>query len=286
VTGNLEASIRPPTPDSLGLPLADSHTHLDLDSETDGTTPDAILARAKSADVELLVHIGTDVASSRFGAGLAKSRSDIRAAVALHPNEAPEIAKAGGQATLDESLAEIAELANSPHVHAIGETGLDFYRTGVEGRTDQEHSFREHIRIAKSVGKPLVVHDRDAHIQISEILAETKPPIVVLHCFSGDADLAKEFVARGYFISFAGNITFKNAENLREALRVVPLELLLVETDAPFLTPMPYRGKTNSSYLIPLIVAAMAEVRNESPIDVAQATWQNTLQIFGDLPSS
>ena len=281
-----EATNRPPTPDSLGLSLADSHTHLDLDSQTDNTSPDEILARAKSAGVELLVHIGTDVPSSRFGAALAKSHTDIRAAVALHPNEAPEIAKTGGQVAFEESLTEIEELANSPYVSAIGETGLDFFRTGPEGREVQEQSFREHIRIAKSVGKPLVVHDRDAHTRIAEVLAETKPQTVILHCFSGDADLAREFVKRGYFISFAGNITFKNAENLREALRVVPLELLLVETDAPFLTPMPYRGKTNSSYLIPLIVAAMAQVRNESPSDVAQATWRNTLQLFGDSPSS
>jgi TatD DNase family protein len=248
--------------------------------------PAEILARAQSAGVDLVVHIGTDVASSRFGVELSRSHPSVRAAVALHPNEAPEIALASGQSGLDLAISEIESLANSPFVSAIGETGLDFFRTGAEGRPYQEHSFREHIRIAKSVAKPLVVHDRDAHTQILDILAETKPPIVVLHCFSGDEAIAKECVARGYYISFAGNVTFKNSESLRAALQVVPLDQLLVETDAPFLTPMPYRGKTNSSYLIPLIIDAIAGVRNESSEDLARATWQNTLQIFGDSPSS
>lgn len=279
-------SKRPPIPEPIGLPLADSHTHLDLDSQTDEITPQQIIEQARLAGVDLLVHIGTDVESSKFGADLAQNRNDLRAAVALHPNVAPEIAAAHGEVGLAEAIDEISVLARMPHVHAVGETGLDFFRTGAAGRPEQITAFREHIRIAKEVGKPIVVHDRDAHEEISRILGETNPPCVVLHCFSGDADLAREFTKRGYYLSFAGNITFKNADQLRKALHEVPLESLLVETDAPFLTPMPYRGKTNSSYLIPLIVAAIAEVKGVTKESVARATWQNTLQIFGDLPSS
>lgn len=275
---------RPPLPSALGVPLADSHTHLDLDDEVDQRGVGQIIADATSSGVDLLVHIGTDVPSSEYGLALTQDFPMVRCAVALHPNVAPDIADSLGDDALTAALEEIETLAKLPGVHAIGETGLDFFRTEPGGRTAQELSFREHIRIAMSVDKPLVVHDRDAHQEISRVLAETKPDQVVLHCFSGDAEMATEFARRGYFLSFAGNVTFKNAEGLREALKCVPLSQLLVETDAPFLTPVPYRGKVNSSYLIPLIVTAIAEIRGDSPVDVANATWQNTLQLFGDSP--
>ena len=266
------------------MPVADSHTHLDLDAEVDQRELSQIVEDAARAGVELLVHIGTDVPSSEFGASLTQVNAAVRCAVGLHPNVAPELLDEHGENGLNRAIERIEQLATSPQVHALGETGLDHFRTKESGQASQEWSFREHIRIAKSVDKPLVVHDRDAHEQVARILGETNPSKVVLHCFSGDEQLAEEFVERGYYLSFAGNVTFKNSDDLRAALRKVPLSQLLVETDAPFLAPMPHRGKVNSSYLIPVIIRAISEIRGDSVIDVAQATWQNTVHLFGDLP--
>lgn len=279
-----QARERPPLPEALSAPTADSHTHLDLDDEVDHRGVSQIVRDAAQAGVELLVHIGTDVASSKFGLGLIPNFSSVRCAVALHPNVAPEIVATSGEQGLMSAIQEIENLAKMPEAHAVGETGLDYFRTPEEGHLAQEFSFREHIRIAKTVDKPLVVHDRDAHTSIAKVLGETKPDKVIMHCFSGDERLAVEFCQRGYLLSFAGNVTFKNADSLRDALKKVPLDQLLVETDSPFLAPMPYRGKVNSSYLIPLIVTAIAEIRGESPIDVANATWQNAVQLFGGSP--
>ena len=197
--------------------------------------------------------IGIDVPSSQWSAKTAAQHDDVYAAVAIHPNEAH---------SADElALQEIARLARLPKVVAIGETGLDFFRdTATEQQ--QQASFRAHIQIAKDSGKALVIHDRDAHDAVLQALEEEGPPDrVVFHCFSGDATMARVCADRGYVMSFAGNVTFKNAEKLREALRAAPLDLLLVETDAPFLTPMPYRGQPNAPYLVPLTVRAMAAVR-------------------------
>ena len=177
------------------------------------------------------------------------------ATVALHPNEAPRLAD------LDEALREIEALAAHPRVRGIGETGLDHFRTGADGRAAQEHSFRAHIAIAKRYAKTLVIHDRDAHDDVLRVLDEEgAPDQVVMHCFSGDAGFATECVKRGFTLSFAGTVTFANAGALREAAALTPLDAILVETDAPYLTPMPYRGRPNGSYLIPLTVRALAEI--------------------------
>jgi len=166
----------------------------------------------------------------------------------------------GGSAALEQALARIDELAALPDVVGVGETGLDYYRTGPEGVAAQQESFRRHIDIAKRHGKALMIHDRDAHEDVLRILAEEgAPERVVFHCYSGDAAMAKVCAERGYVMSFAGPVTFKANEHLREALRLAPLELVLVETDAPFLTPVPYRGRPNAPYLIPLTVRSMAE---------------------------
>ncbi|MFE3497064.1 TatD family hydrolase [Streptomyces sp. NPDC059175] len=291
----------PPTPAPLQVPVADSHTHLDMQS---GTVAEA-LEKAASVGVETVVQVGCDIKGSRWAAETAAAYENVHAAVALHPNEAPRIVhgepgstsqppgagggrsrrgtrEGGGDAALDEALAEIDRLAALDHVRAVGETGLDHFRTGPEGIAAQERSFRAHIEIAKRRGKTLVIHDRDAHADVLRILAEEgAPERTVFHCYSGDEDMARTCAEAGYFMSFAGNVTFKNAQPLRDALAVAPLELVLVETDAPFLTPAPYRGRPNAPYLIPVTVRAMAAVRGIDEDAMAAAIATNTARAFG-----
>ncbi|MCB5181587.1 TatD family hydrolase [Streptomyces antimicrobicus] len=281
----------PPLPEPLRVAVADSHTHLDMQA---GTVDEA-LAKAASVGVTTVVQVGCDVKGSRWAAETAAAYENVHAAVALHPNEAPRIvhgdpdgwsrqgARAGGgDAALDEALAEIEALAALPHVLAVGETGLDHFRTGPEGMAAQERSFRAHIEIAKRTGKALVIHDRDAHADVLRVLREEgAPERTVFHCYSGDAEMAAECAAAGYYMSFAGTVTFKNAQGLRDALAVAPLDLVLVETDAPYLTPAPYRGRPNAPYLIPLTVRAMAAVRGLHEDEMATALAANTARAFG-----
>lgn len=261
----------PPAPEPLNVPVLDSHTHLDL-QETDVA---AALAAAAAVGVTRVVQVGIDVPSSQWGAGIAAEFEPVLATVALHPNEAPRLAD------LDAALAEIDQLAALPQVRGVGETGLDYFRTEADGRAAQERSFRAHIEIAKRHGKALVIHDRDAHDDVLRVLAEEgAPEQVVFHCFSGGPELAKACAEHGYVMSFAGTITFKSAEPLREAARIAPRELLLVETDGPFLTPMPYRGRPNAPYLIPLTVRALAEVRGEDLDELCAAIWATGERVF------
>ncbi|MFF4430268.1 TatD family hydrolase [Streptomyces sp. NPDC001513] len=280
----------PPLPEPLRVAVADSHTHLDMQA---GTVEEG-LAKAASVGVSTVVQVGCDVKGSRWAAETAAAYENVHAAVALHPNEAPRIVlgdpdgwsrqgarTGGGEAALDEALAEIEALAALDHVKAVGETGLDYFRTGPEGMAAQERSFRAHIEIAKRQGKALVIHDRDAHADVLRVLREEgAPERTVFHCYSGDADMARECAAAGYYMSFAGTVTFKNAAPLREALAVAPLELVLVETDAPYLTPAPYRGRPNAPYLIPLTVRAMAAVRGIDEDAMATALAANTARAF------
>ncbi|MGA4841404.1 TatD family hydrolase [Streptomyces sp. G45] len=280
----------PPAPAPLAVPVADSHTHLDMQS---GTVEEA-LAKAAAVGVTTVVQVGCDVAGSRWAAETAAAHAPVHAAVALHPNEAPRIVHgdpdgwsrqgarpAGGEGALDEALAEIDRLAALPHVKGVGETGLDYFRTGPEGKAAQERSFRAHIEIAKRHGKALVIHDREAHDDVLRILKEEgAPERTVFHCYSGDAAMAAVCAEHGYFMSFAGNVTFKNAQPLRDALAVAPLDLVLVETDAPFLTPVPYRGRPNAPYLIPVTVRAMARVRGIDEDAMAAAVAANTARAF------
>jgi len=245
----------PPVPEPLAVPVVDSHTHLDVTVEETGTTTvEALLDQAVKAGVDRILQVGVDVPSSRWSADLAARDDRVLATVALHPNEAPRLSD------LDGALREIEAMAGEPRVRGIGETGLDTYRTGEDGRAAQEASFRAHIAIAKRYAKALIIHDRDAHADVLRVLdSEGAPDTVILHCFSGDAEFAAECVRRGYLLSFAGTVTFANARNLRAAAAVTPPEQMLVETDAPYLTPVPHRGRPNASYLIPLTVRVLAE---------------------------
>ena len=271
----------PPSPEPLPAPAVDSHTHLDIavggeDRQPTDAEVDEAVAAAVAVGVPRLVQVGVDAGSSRWSADLAARHPSVLAAVALHPNEA------GAGAATDEALAEIDALAALPRVRAVGETGLDRYRTGPDGWAAQEVSFRAHIGIAKRHGTALVIHDRDAHEEILRVLDdEGAPEHTVFHCFSGDAGFARACVERGFVLSFAGTLTFSSAGQLREAAAITPLEQLLVETDAPFLTPVPLRGRPNSSRLVPHTVRALADVTG-APLDQLCASLTATAErVFG-----
>jgi TatD DNase family protein len=268
----------PPSPPPLPIPVVDSHTHLDItvsEAGAPGGVPE-LIARAAEAGVDRLVQVGVDVETSRWGAALAAEHEAVVATVAIHPNEAPRLPD------LDEALRQIEALAAHDRVRGVGETGMDRFRTGDEGRAAQEASFRAHIAIAKRYGKALVIHDRDAHADVLRVLDdEGAPETVVMHCFSGDAEFAAECVRRGFVLSFAGTVTFASAGALREAARVTPLKQLLVETDAPYLTPMPYRGRPNASYLIPLTVRGLAEATGAHLYELCTAISETGDRVFG-----
>ncbi|GAA2077737.1 TatD family hydrolase [Aeromicrobium halocynthiae] len=270
----------PEAPEPLPSPVVDNHCH--LDHRIRGgllIDVDDAIARAAAVGVTRIVQVGCDVEGSRWAERTAAEHPSIVAAVALHPNEAPGLAEAG---TLESALADIETLARSEHVRAIGETGLDYFRTGPDGREAQHHSFSEHIRMAHRHDRTLVIHDRDAHDDVLRLLDdEGVPERTVLHCFSGDAGFARECLERGAHLSFAGTVTFKNAEPLREALAVTPLDRILVETDAPFLTPMPHRGKPNASFLVPHTVRFMADFLGISLTELCQHIEANTDRAFG-----
>jgi TatD DNase family protein len=264
----------------LRVPVADSHCHLDIaDPPDDWLTVEDALAASAAAGVPRIVQIGCDLPGARWAVETARRHDEIVAGVAIHPNETPALAADG---LLDSALAEIDTLAADPVVRAVGETGLDHYRTGVDGRGVQEDSFRAHIELAKRHGKALVIHDRDAHDDVLRVLEDAgAPERVVFHCFSGDRAMAEHCVRRGWWLSFAGTVTFKNAGALREALAAAPLDRVLVETDAPYLTPMPYRGRPNASYLVPHTVRAIAGVLGVGEDELCGAIAANTEAAFG-----
>jgi TatD DNase family protein len=274
----------PPLPEPLVVPIYDNHTHLDPgpahESQFD-RMPDyrEQLDNAALAGVAGVVQVGGDIESSIWSAEHAAREPRMLAAVAIHPNEAPRYEAAG---RLDEALAVIADLASQPRVCAIGETGLDFFRTGPEGHAAQFRSFEAHIEIAKANDLALQIHDRDAHDEVIETLLRVgAPPRTVFHCFSGDAAMAAVCAENGWYLSFSGTVTFKNSDPLREALSATPRELLLIETDAPFLTPSPHRGRPNAPYLLPVTLRFMAEHLNTSAADLAAQLTTNTELVYG-----
>lgn len=269
----------PPSPEPLGVALYDNHCHLEIQDGDEAMSLDEQLERAASVGIAGVVQAGGDIESSRWSAWAAASHPRVLAAVAIHPNEAPAYAAAG---QLGEAIAVIDELAAQPRVRAIGETGLDFFRTESEGLAAQHESFEAHIALARKHGIAMQIHDRDAHEAVLETLERVgAPERTVFHCFSGDADMARIAAERGYHLSFAGNITFKNAQNLRDALAVTPLEHILVETDAPFLTPTPYRGRPNAPYLVPVTVRFMAAELHMDADELAAQLAANTLAVYG-----
>jgi len=270
----------PPIPEPLEVGTYDNHTHFDFADGENPLTPAEQLDLANRAGVLGVVQVGVTLESSKWSARLAAKEPRVLAAVALHPNEAPLY---GTTERLIEAIAEIEQLAVEPRVRAIGETGLDFFRTeGPHSLELQQLSFEEHIRIAKENKLALMIHDREAHDEVVETLKRIgAPEKVVMHCYSGDLEFAKICAEQGWHMSFAGNITIKRNQHLRDALAFAPAELLLVETDAPFLTPEPFRGRPNASYLVPITVRKMAEVRGVDVNRLAAQLTANTENVYG-----
>jgi TatD DNase family protein len=264
----------------LAAPIVDTHCHMDVSysSEEPALSPTEALANAHRVGIEKVIQVGCDVPSSVWAAQAALTYENVWAAVAIHPNDAardPELSK---------SIEEIARLAQLPQVRAIGETGLDYFRTSAELHAKQQESFRAHIDIARANNKALVIHDRDAHDDvINTLLSYGAPDKVVFHCYSGDATMAKICAEHGWYMSFAGPVTFPKNTDLQEAATIAPLELLLVETDAPFLTPAPHRGQANSSALLPHTVRAIAKLRKLDEAQLCKALYQNAETVFGPL---
>ena len=268
-----------PIPAPLNSKTVDSHAHLELihNSEPDSPLIKQTLDEAAAVGIDRVVQVGYSAEQSIWSVKCAEAFvGRVLAAVALHPNEAPVVDD------LEKDLKIIEELAANPRVRAIGETGLDFFRTAEDLQEKQKYSFRRHIKIAKDHNKALVIHDRDAHRAVLDLLIEEGAPAnTIFHCYSGDAAMAKECISNKYILSFAGTVTFKNAPQLREAVALVPIELLLVETDSPFLSPMPNRGALNTPAQIPNTLRAIADVRGESADYLAAAISENAERIFG-----
>ena len=268
-----------PLPQALKTKTVDSHAHLELihNSEPDSPLIKQTLAEAASVGIDRVVQVGYSAEQSIWSVKCAESFiGQVVAAVALHPNEAPVVED------LEKDLKVIEELAANPRVRAIGETGLDFFRTPENLRDRQKYSFARHIKMAKEHKKALVIHDRDSHRAVLDLLIqEGAPANTIFHCYSGDAEMAKECIANDYILSFAGTVTFKNAPELREAVVLVPIEQLLVETDSPFLAPMPNRGALNTPAQIPNTLRVIADLRNESVDYLAGAISENAERIFG-----
>lgn len=271
----------PAVPDRLPIDVVDNHAHLDITRE--GDEPFAIedaIARATSVGVSRLVQIGCDLDGIAFTMDAIERHPEVLGGIALHPNEVPRLAAAG---RLHEAYAAVERHAAHDRIRVIGETGLDYFRTGPEGVAVQQEGFRWHIDLAKRLDKALQIHDRDAHDDVLRILDEEGAPRhTVLHCFSGGPVMARHCAERGYYLSFAGTVTFKNARELRDALAATPLDRILVETDAPYLTPSPHRGATNASYLIPLTIRAMAGVLNIDVPTLCRAVTENSLRVYGE----
>lgn len=269
----------PAAPEPLAVPVYDNHAHLEISDGDEPLSLDDQLERAAAVGILGVVQAGGDIESSVWSADAAASHPRVLAAVAIHPNEAPAYAAAG---RLDEAIAVVDDLAAQPRVRAIGETGLDFFRTDEDGLPAQFESFEAHIALAKKHGIAMQIHDRDAHDAVLETLERVgAPDRTVFHCFSGDAEMARIATDRGCYLSFAGNVTFKNAQNLRDALAVTPRDRILVETDAPFLTPTPFRGRPNAPYLVPVTLRFMAAELGADLDELCAQLAENTLRVYG-----
>ena len=278
--GNRKNLSYPELPEPLLVGTYDNHTHLEI---ADGDQPMHFqdhLSLAAQVGILGVVQVGVTLESSKWGAEVAAKDNRLLAAVAIHPNEA---AKYESIESLDKDIDQIEFLAKQDRVRAIGETGLDFFRTeNARGIEFQQYSFERHIQIAKEHKLALQIHDREAHQEVVETLLRVgAPDRVVFHCYSGDVNLAEICKANGWYTSFAGNITIKRNQHLRDSLKVMPIDRILVETDAPFLTPEPLRGRPNAPYLVPITVRFMAKQLEMDPDELSGQLAKNTIDVYG-----
>ena len=265
-----------PPPAPLPAPVVDAHTHLDACGSHTPEQVAAAMGRAAAVGVTRVVTVADDLASARWVVQAAQWHPDLYAAVALHPTRADTLT--------DGARREIERLAADPRVVAVGETGLDHYWDAAPHDTQAE-AFAWHIDLAKRLGKPVMIHDRDAHDGVLATLrAAGAPDRVIFHCYSGDAAMARECADAGYYLSFAGPVSFRNARELADAARIVPNELLLAETDAPFLTPHPHRGKRNEPYALPYTVRALAELRGQDLVELCDLLRSNAERVYAITP--
>lgn len=271
----------PPAPEPLPVPVVDNHTHLDFRDGLVKVTVTQAMDAGAAVGVIGAVQVGCNVEAARFTIEAIEAEPRLLGAVAIHPNDAAQLAERGG---LEDALAEIEQLAQHPRVRAVGETGLDYFRTGPEGVSVQKEAFRWHLDLAVRLGKALQIHDRDAHDDVVDLLLSVPelPEHVVFHCFSGGPELARICNEHGWYMSFAGPVTFKANDELRAALEIARPELVLVETDAPFLTPHPHRGQPNAPYLVPLTLRHMAGVRGVDVAEMAEQVMSNTTRVYGE----
>ncbi|GAA1351464.1 TatD family hydrolase [Falsarthrobacter nasiphocae] len=269
----------PPAPEPLPRPVVDNHTHLNLRPGLPPVTPAEAMDAAEAVGVTRAVQVAFDLESARFTRDVVETEPRLLGAVAIHPNDAAELGAAG---TLHAALEEIARIADHPRIRALGETGMDRFRTGPEGIGWQEESFRAHLEIAERLGKAVQIHDRDAHDDVVRILEDVRPEIpIVFHCFSGGPDLARLCNERGWRMSFSGTVTFANSTELQAALRIARPELILTETDQPYLTPHPYRGQPNATYMTPVTVRFIAETLGMDLAEFCDLSVANTEAVYG-----
>ena len=280
----MPSGLWPPAPEPLPLPVTDNHTHLDWDGGDDAPSVAEKLALASAVGVTQVVQIGCELDSAHWTAAAVQEYPHMVGGVALHPNEAPLHANGTHESGLsyEEAFAQIAALVHGERIRVVGETGLDFFRTGPDGVAAQERAFRDHVALAREVGLPVQIHDRDAHRRVLEVMdGDGAPPAVVMHCFSGDVEFARECLARGWYLSFSGTVTFTNAPGLREAAAITPADRLLVETDAPFLTPVPHRGRPNSPAQAAHTVRALAAARGDNLETLCVDLQANSERLYG-----
>ena len=274
----------PPAPEPLPAPVVDNHTHLDWAGETGDPSVADKLAAASAAGITHVVQIGCELDTAQWTAAAVEQYPQMLGGVSLHPNEVPLHANGTHPSgvSYEDAFVQIAELAKAERIRVVGETGLDFYRTGPDGVAAQVRAFRDHIALARELGLPLQIHDRDAHAEVLEVLdGDGLPPAVIMHCFSGDADFARQCLDRGFYLSFAGTVTFANAPALREAAAITPKGRLLVETDAPYLTPVPHRGRPNSPAQAALTVRALAQARGDDLEALCVELWATSMSLYG-----
>ncbi|MFI6304611.1 TatD family hydrolase [Amycolatopsis thailandensis] len=262
----------PPIPDRLPVSVVDAHTHLDACGAVTAADVTAMVDRAERAGVSRVITVADDLAAARWAAQASTWDPRVWAAVAIHPTRTKDFG--------EDEKSEVESLAKESRVVAVGETGLDYY-WDYSPHDAQQDAFRWHIDLAKRIGKPLMIHDRDAHEDVLRILEEEgAPEQVVFHCFSGDEVVARRCVDAGYVLSFAGTVSFRNARGLHEAARIVPADQYLVETDAPFLTPHPFRGRPNEPYCAAYTVRHLASLRGEAVHEVAEAVRVTAERVF------